>query len=56
MSFDKNDYILKTEYTTDTGTTIKLYMPSDDQDGERTKEGMTKAMQETAAKLLSKYY
>ncbi|MCQ4637698.1 hypothetical protein NE619_13270 [Anaerovorax odorimutans] len=56
MSFDKNDYILKTEYKTDTGTTIKLYMPSDDPDGERTKEGMTKAMQKTAAQLLSKYY
>lgn len=56
MSFNKDDYILKTEYTTETGTTIKLYMPSDDPDGERTKENMTKAMQKTAAKLLSKYY
>lgn len=56
MAFNKEDYILKDEYTTEQGTTIKFYMPSDDPDGVKTKEAMKKAMTETAVKLLSRYY
>lgn len=51
--FNRDDYYLDKEYTTEQGTNIKIYLPVGVPDA---KEQWCKAMESKAAELLSRKY